>query len=76
MIAKGGTAKEAEKLATEFQTLLVGVVLEQREVEEGERHHPRPGAADEPSRRSRRTCRTSSRPTTTSAPAAASSCGA
>ncbi len=32
LIAAGGTAKDAEKLATEFQTLLVSVVLEQREV--------------------------------------------
>jgi hypothetical protein len=32
MIAKGGTAKEAEKLADEFQKLLLEVVLEQREV--------------------------------------------
>ena len=32
LIAKGGTAKEADTLATDFQTLLVSVVLEQREV--------------------------------------------
>jgi cytochrome c553 len=32
LIARGGTAKEAEKLATEFQELLVGVILEWREV--------------------------------------------
>ena len=32
MIAKGGTAKEAETLATAFQELLVGLVLEEREV--------------------------------------------
>jgi hypothetical protein len=32
LIAKGGTAKEAEKLATEFQTLLLGLIIEQREV--------------------------------------------
>ncbi len=32
LVARGGTAKEAEKLATEFQELLVGVILEAREV--------------------------------------------
>jgi hypothetical protein len=32
MIARGGTAKEAEKLATAFQELLVGLVLEEREL--------------------------------------------
>jgi hypothetical protein len=32
MIAKGGTAKEAESLAKEFQTLLLGLVIEQREI--------------------------------------------
>lgn len=32
MIARGGTAKEAEKLAGGFQDLLVGLVIEQREV--------------------------------------------
>ncbi len=32
LIARGGTAKEAETLATDFQTLLVSIVLEQREV--------------------------------------------
>jgi hypothetical protein len=32
LIAKGGTAKEAETLATAFQELLVGIVLEEREV--------------------------------------------
>ncbi len=32
MIARGGTAKEAETLATAFQDLVVGVVLEEREV--------------------------------------------
>ncbi len=32
LIAKGGTAKEAETLATAFQELLVGIVLEDREV--------------------------------------------
>ncbi|MDP2321997.1 MAG: PSD1 and planctomycete cytochrome C domain-containing protein [Acidobacteriota bacterium] len=32
MVAKGGTAKEAEALAEAFQELLIGVVLEQREV--------------------------------------------
>ncbi|MDP2055878.1 MAG: PSD1 and planctomycete cytochrome C domain-containing protein [Acidobacteriota bacterium] len=32
MVAKGGTAKEAEALADAFQELLIGVVLEQREV--------------------------------------------
>jgi hypothetical protein len=32
LIAKGGTAKEAEKLAGEFQKLLLGIVIEQREV--------------------------------------------
>ena len=32
MIAKGGTAKEADTLATAFQELLVGLVLEEREV--------------------------------------------
>ena len=32
MIARGGTAKEAETLATAFQELLVGIVLEEREV--------------------------------------------
>jgi mono/diheme cytochrome c family protein len=33
MIAKGGTAKEAETLADAFQKLLVEVIIEQREVE-------------------------------------------
>lgn len=32
MIAAGGTAKEAEKLATAFQELIVGVLLEEREL--------------------------------------------
>jgi Protein of unknown function (DUF1549)/Protein of unknown function (DUF1553)/Planctomycete cytochrome C len=32
MVAKGGTAKEAETLATAFQDLLVGLVLEEREI--------------------------------------------
>lgn len=32
MIVKGGTAKEADTLATAFQDLLIGIVLEQREV--------------------------------------------
>ena len=32
MVARGGTAKEAETLATAFQDLVVGVVLEEREV--------------------------------------------
>jgi hypothetical protein len=32
LIAHGGTAKEAEALATQFQELMVGVILEQREV--------------------------------------------
>jgi mono/diheme cytochrome c family protein len=32
MIARGGTAKEAETLATGFQELIVGVLLEQREI--------------------------------------------
>ena len=32
MIARGGTAKEAERLADDFQTLLLGIVIEQREV--------------------------------------------
>jgi cytochrome c553 len=32
MIAKGGTAKEAEALADDFQKLLLGIVIEQREV--------------------------------------------
>ena len=32
MIAKGGTAKEAAKLADDFQTLLLGLIMEQREV--------------------------------------------
>jgi hypothetical protein len=32
MIAKGGTAKDAEALADEFQKLLLGIVIEQREV--------------------------------------------
>ena len=32
MVAKGGTAKEAATLADAFQELLIGVVLEQREV--------------------------------------------
>jgi hypothetical protein len=32
MIAKGGTAKEADTLATAFQELLVGLVLEEREI--------------------------------------------
>ncbi|HXG88861.1 MAG TPA: PSD1 and planctomycete cytochrome C domain-containing protein [Vicinamibacterales bacterium] len=32
MIAKGGTAKEAEKLADDFQKLLLDIVIEQREV--------------------------------------------
>jgi cytochrome c553 len=32
LIARGGTAKEAATLADAFQTLLIGVVLEQREV--------------------------------------------
>jgi Protein of unknown function (DUF1553)/Protein of unknown function (DUF1549)/Planctomycete cytochrome C len=32
LIAKGGTAKEAEKLADDFQKLLLGIVIEQREV--------------------------------------------
>ena len=32
MIARGGTAKEAEALATEFQQLIVGVLLEDREL--------------------------------------------
>jgi cytochrome c553 len=32
LVAKGGTAKEAEKLADEFQKLLLGIVIEQREV--------------------------------------------
>ena len=32
MIASGGTAKEAETLATAFQELIVGVLLEEREV--------------------------------------------
>jgi cytochrome c553 len=32
MVARGGTAKEAETLATDFQNLLVGVLLEEREV--------------------------------------------
>ena len=32
MIAKGGTAKEADTLATAFQELLVGLVVEEREV--------------------------------------------
>jgi hypothetical protein len=32
MIAKGGTAKEAQKLADEFQKLLVGLVIEQKEI--------------------------------------------
>jgi len=32
LIARGGTAKEAESLADAFQDLLIGVVLEQREV--------------------------------------------
>ena len=32
MIASGGTAKEAEKLATEFQQLIVSVLLEEREL--------------------------------------------
>ncbi len=32
MVARGGTAKEADTLADAFQELLIGVVLEQREV--------------------------------------------
>jgi hypothetical protein len=32
LIARGGTVKEAESLATAFQDLLVGIVLEEREV--------------------------------------------
>ena len=32
MIAKGGTAKESAQLATNFQTLLLGLIIEQREV--------------------------------------------
>ena len=32
MIARGGTAKEADTLATEFQQLIVGVLLEDREL--------------------------------------------
>lgn len=32
MVAKGGTAKEAETLATAFQDLVVGLVLEEREL--------------------------------------------
>ena len=32
MIARGGTAKEAEKLADDFQTLLLGLIIEQRDV--------------------------------------------
>jgi hypothetical protein len=32
LVARGGTAKEAETLASRFQELLVGVILEQREV--------------------------------------------
>jgi cytochrome c553/mono/diheme cytochrome c family protein len=32
MVASGGTAQEAEKLATAFQELLVGVLLEEREL--------------------------------------------
>jgi mono/diheme cytochrome c family protein len=32
MVTKGGTAKEAEKLADEFQKLLIGLVIEEREV--------------------------------------------
>jgi hypothetical protein len=62
-------------LATEFQELLVGVLLEQREVKK-ENDIIKRARCRRQSRRSRRTCPTSSRPTTTSAPAAASSCAA
>ena len=76
LIARGGTAKEAEKLATEFQELLVDVILEQREVKKENDIIKARALPDAASRRSPPTCPTSSRPTTTSAPAAASSCAA
>ena len=76
MIARGGTAAEAKKLADEFQELLIGVLLEQREIKKENDIIRARGAARPPSRRSRPTCPTSSRPTTTSARAAASSSAA
>jgi len=72
LVAKGGTAKEADTLATDFQTLLVSVVLEQREVKK-ENDIIRARALPSAKPKDRRTCPTSSRPTTTSAPAAGSS---
>ena len=71
---RGGTAKEAKKLADEFQALLLGVMFEQREIKEENDIITARRRCRARSRRSRRTCRTSSSPTTTSAPAAASSC--
>ena len=59
MVARGGTAKEAETLADAFQELLIGVVLEQREVKK-ENDIIRARALPTASRKSRPTCPTSS----------------
>ena len=76
MIERGGTAKEAETLADEFQELLVDVMLEQREVKKENDIIKAQALPTSEAEGAGEPARTSSTPTTTSVRAAASSCRA
>ena len=71
MVKRGGTEAEAKKLAEEFQTRSLDVMFDRQGDQGRERHHRRQGAAHDEEEEAGASCRTSSSPTTISAPAAA-----